>query len=394
MEQAVFAAVGYSCPPWEDMILFSMDESGALRRLDGACLGCSPSFLCEDGQGGLFVGCENPADAAILHFPGSPAGSVREWRLPYRQLCHLMRHGNTLYASCYGDGVFFALDAASGREVWHACMQPGRSRAHWSAVSPDGAALFACDLGADSVYCFRLLHGRPQARPMGRLRLPDKSGPRQVLAKGRRLYVLGQDDSTISVFESVQAGLAGAPPRRVAASCARVEARNYPSVMAFTRDGQLLAANRGADTLACFAPTADGGLAMRWERPLDGSWPRFFCLSADGRFALAAMRHTGQVQSYRLDAGGPRLCGALPLPEASCILPLGRAGGAVYQSVRRGLCLYVAQKESIMDKTGLQDKIRTGGAFAYGCEAERDRAGGGRLAGHAFQSDQQQAGRQ
>ena len=157
MEQAVFAAVGYSCPPWEDMILFSMDESGALRRLDGACLGCSPSFLCEDGQGGLFVGCENPADAAILHFPGSPAGSVREWRLPYRQLCHLMRHGNTLYASCYGDGAFFALDAASGREVWHACMQPGRSRAHWSAVSPDGAALFACDLGTDSVYCFRLL---------------------------------------------------------------------------------------------------------------------------------------------------------------------------------------------------------------------------------------------
>ena len=69
MEQAVFAAVGYSCPPWEDMILFSMDESG------GPAWGAAHLFCVKMGRAAFLWGAKIRRTPPSCIFPAARQGA-------------------------------------------------------------------------------------------------------------------------------------------------------------------------------------------------------------------------------------------------------------------------------------------------------------------------------
>lgn len=316
---ALCFAVGYSHPPAADLLAFTVEAGGSMTLRQAIAIGENPSTLCGDGGGRLYLGCENPGQAAIYRWQvrqdaaGGPLlAPEKRWGLPHGGLCHLVYHKELLLGSCYLDGVFFALDTATGKEVWRYRSTAAAPRAHWMTVSPDGRWLFACDLGADRIFQFPWRSGGPAPGPDRAFALRPGAGPRQALCTGRHLYVVGQDDSTLLVYDTES----GRCLQRLPATREKLSGRNYPSVAFFTPQGELVLANRGADTLARFTVNRNGTLCFTREDKLAGRWPRLACPVEKG-LVVTALRHSGAVHCYRLYSDGLTLCGTLSLPEAS-----------------------------------------------------------------------------
>lgn len=186
----------------------------------------------------------------------------------------------------------------------HATRQTG-PHAHQATFSADNRFLYVADLGIDEVKVYgfdaatgKLTDGEP-------LRVPAGAGPRHIALGKKRVFVLNEIGSTVSVIEKGKlVETVNALPEGFSGDSSSAE------IVLDRGEKFLYASNRGANTIAVFR------VGARLKKMADvkvGRVPRGFVLSPDGRFLLAGAQDEDFVQVYKVDgktglltaAGGP-----------------------------------------------------------------------------------------
>jgi 6-phosphogluconolactonase len=168
--------------------------------------------------------------------------------------------------------------------------------AHSSYFSHDNTRLYVPDLGLDEVKVYGFDTATGKLTPKPSLPTPKGAGPRHLALGKRRIYVLNELTSSVSVFEqtgrlleTVSALPDGFTGQSTAAEIIFDQAEKY-----------LYASNRGADTIAIFR------IGAKLKKIADvkvGRGPRNYVLSPDGKFMLVASQLDDTVQSYRVSPG-------------------------------------------------------------------------------------------
>lgn len=176
----------------------------------------------------------------------------------------------------------------------HPSRQEG-PHAHSVYFSADNKHLYVADLGLDEVKVYGFDSKSGKLREDVPLVSPKGAGPRHLALGIRRVYVLNELSSSVSVFEkgklieTVDALPAGFQGESTAAEIVLDPGEKF-----------LYASNRGADTIAVFR------VGIHLQKIADvkvGKTPRNFVLSPDGRFMLVASQADDTVQSYRVTDG-------------------------------------------------------------------------------------------
>jgi 6-phosphogluconolactonase len=236
--------------------------------------------------------------------------------------------GRMVVAANYGDGYVCALPlAADGSlgarsayllDTGRAPLGPNSARqdqahAHSVTISPNNRFVYACDLGLDRVFIYRLDPATAGLNPNypSYAVVPPGSGPRhsKFSADGRFYYVANEMGGTVCVYGSdpEQGGLkllqtAPTLPADFTALNTVAEVRVSPD------QKHVYVSNRGHDSIAVFARDPEQGTLTRIEIvPCGGKHPRNFALSPDGRWLLCANRDTDNVVVFRVDPASGRL---------------------------------------------------------------------------------------
>ena len=175
----------------------------------------------------------------------------------------------------------------------HATRQTG-PHAHSTYFSADNKWMYAADLGIDEVkvYGFDARTGKLTAGSA--LKTPAGAGPRHLALGKKRVYVLNEIASSVSVFENgkLLETVSALPDGFTGASSAA-------EVVVDKAEKFLYSSNRGADTIAVFRIGA--GLKKVGDVKV-GATPRGFVLSPDGKFLIAGSQGDNTIQVYRIDA--------------------------------------------------------------------------------------------
>jgi 6-phosphogluconolactonase len=204
--------------------------------------------------------------------------------------------------------------------------------------------MFVADLGLDRVLAYRFdpmkgtlnkASGPDAKHPFvaGDLELTPGTGPRHVAfsatESGHGLaYVLGELDSTVSVFVTTMEGhYAGLPGQKIATLPSDFSGRKEAAEIAIHPSGKwLFASNRGHDSIAVFAIDRKTGiLASVGIFSTGGKEPRHFALDPTGQFLLAENQNSNDIVVFRINPASGALTqvskAEVPSPVCLAFLP-------------------------------------------------------------------------
>lgn len=200
---------------------------------------------------------------------------------------------------------------------------------HCSVLSPDGRFVFACDLGQDRIYGYRLDAATrsltPAAPPF--FATAPGAGPRHVVFSndGRHLLCINELANTIAscAYDAATGSLAlrethSTLPPGFHGATKTAAIRVHPN-------GRFVyGSNRGHDSIAVFAfDESTGSLAPIEIVPADGNGPRDFALSSDGRWLVIAHQDSNSLVVFSVDPATGRLAraaGSAQIPAPVCVL--------------------------------------------------------------------------
>jgi 6-phosphogluconolactonase len=259
--------------------------------------------------------------------------------------CHvsLNEAAGHLYVSNYETGNFVVMGLdADGRPTGAADLiqRQGRgpradrqaaSHGHCALPSPDGRAVFLCDLGSDAIARHPIRDGSVAAAPDVTIAVTPGAGPRHIAfsPSGRSLVAIHELSSTITLHATddparILAEISTLPADWAGASaCAAI--RIHPA-------GRFVyASNRGHDSV--FAARLDetaGTLEPIGTVPSGGRTPRDIAITPDGRFLLAASQDEHRIAVFAIDPHTGVLTATgehhrLNSPVCLCFIPPARA---------------------------------------------------------------------
>ncbi len=249
---------------------------------------------------------------------------------------HLSVHpsGRYLLTANYGDGTVVVHPILAGGKLGESTdlvKHTGSERdahAHQVVTDPSGRWVLAVDLGADSVYVYRLDLTSGKLALHEQVRLPSGAGPRHLAfhPNGRVAYVLGELRPEITVASWDPGSGKLTPGKVVPTVAAGAPGPNYPGEIATSGDGRFVyASNRGENTIAAFA-TGQGGHDLKRlgdNASSGGDWPRHFTLDPSERWVYVSNQRSGAVTWLPRDPrtgllGAPR--GSLAVPSVATVL--------------------------------------------------------------------------
>jgi 6-phosphogluconolactonase len=203
------------------------------------------------------------------------------------------------------------------------------SHAHWIETSMGNGIVFVADLGLDRVLIYPFdpktgsLTSDEVAKSMGWSKSPAAkrgrsvtlrpgTGPRHVAfsREGRFLYVLGELQSTVTVFKSPGGDDDNFHSLQHVSTLPKgFSGRNDAAEIIVHANGKFLyASNRGEDTIAVFAIDSQKGTLMHIENvPTQGKEPRHFAIDPTGRYLLAENQNSDTIVEFRIDAATGKL---------------------------------------------------------------------------------------
>jgi 6-phosphogluconolactonase len=197
--------------------------------------------------------------------------------------------------------------------------------AHQIVTDPSGRWVVAVDLGADSVFVYRLHLATGTLNLRQQLRLPAGAGPRHLAfhPSGRHAYILGElrSEITVAAWDAVAGRLT---PGQVIPTTSST-GTNFPAEIAVSRDGRFVyASNRGENTIAAFTVHDFGRrLVSAGSTPCGGDWPRHFTLSPDERWVYVSNQRSNTVnwlpRDPRTGRIGPSM-GSVPVNNVGIVL--------------------------------------------------------------------------
>jgi 6-phosphogluconolactonase len=140
---------------------------------------------------------------------------------------------------------------------------------------------------------------------------------------GRRLYVINELGSTITVFDYDATAATLAEKQTISTLPDGFTGKNACADVKITRDGRFLyGTNRGHDSIAAYRIGEDGRLTLIAIEPSLGKEAQNLAISRDGRLLLCANLAGNNIVVFRIDqkTGGLSSVGQpLPIPSPSCI---------------------------------------------------------------------------
>lgn len=219
--------------------------------------------------------------------------------------------GGTLAVLPVGKGG--ALAPATQIKTYRASMvNPERQASphvHSVVSSPDGRFVFVQDLGGDRIYAYRYDRARAELpltaladRPF--VELPAGSGPRHLTftPDGRHAYATLEMAGQVAVFDHAEGCLTLRQTVRLAPE--GFSGKVGAAAVHVSPDGRFLSVtDRGTDNqIISFAIAPDdGSLHLVDRRPVEGTEPREFAFSPDGRFVLIANQRSHGIKVFRRD---------------------------------------------------------------------------------------------
>ena len=234
--------------------------------------------------------------------------------------CHisLSPDGRTLFWAEYRNAWTgtFATDPADGSlrgplcSFHHEGRGPNAKRqeaahCHFAMATPEGDEVFVCDLGSDLVAAYGLRpDGTLQREPENDFHAEPGAGPRHLAfhPNGRWVYLVTELTSTVVPLRREGRRLVQTAPA-LSMLPADFTGETKAAAIRISADGtQLVASNRGHDSLAFFAiDPATGVPAPLAIRKLEGSFPRDFVFLPGGRVLLVAHKLSNEFATYAYD---------------------------------------------------------------------------------------------
>ena len=156
--------------------------------------------------------------------------------------------------------------------------------------------------------------------------LAPGTGPRHVAfsANGNFMYVIGELDSTVTVFANDKETFRAI--QKISTRRANATGVNGAAEIAIHPNGKFLyASNRGDDSIAVFSIDRESGKLTAVEQvPSGGHTPRHFTFDPDGTRLLVANQDSGNIVEFRIDGTTGRLqrmgdVAKVPSPVCLCI---------------------------------------------------------------------------
>ena len=204
-----------------------------------------------------------------------------------------------------------------------------RPHAHCIVLDAPNRFAIAADLGADSLFIYRVddRRGWLTAGEQPALKLRPGAGPRHLAfaPNAPRLYAVNELDSTLVVldYEPVRGRLTES--QTLSTRPAGATGANYPADLhVHPRGHSVYASNRGDDTIAVFSVApGTGRLALVQTVSTGGKWPRNFAIDPTGSQLIVANQRSDSVVGFRIDPATGRLSESgsrVEIPTPVCLL--------------------------------------------------------------------------
>lgn len=183
------------------------------------------------------------------------------------------------------------------------------SHVHQTILSPNGAYLFANDLGADKIYKYNRVSHKNMRKDKyvksGEFALKAGSGPRHTVFHPNRkyAYTLTELSGEVIVFDYDQEE--GDLKQKQVVVADTLHAQGGADIH-ITPDGRFLyASNRlEGDGLAAFAINQEDGTLTKIGYYPTGIHPRNFIITPNGKLLLVACRDSDVIQTYAIGEDG------------------------------------------------------------------------------------------
>ena len=304
-------------------------NTGRLTYISSSPHTVNPSYLVADNENQILYAVNETGSNE------NPGGSISAFKLLAggRQMdfintassqgnspCYVSLDKTKKWVMCanYGSGTVAVLPVKDSGSLGEATMvhqhtgkgpapQQDAAHAHFILQNPSNSLIYSCDLGADTIYIYKLdttsgkllLTGHNYATVKG-------AGPRHLAfhPSMNLAYEVNELNGTIGVLkvDSVTGALSRIqvistlePGMKTEASCADIH---------LTPSGKFLyASNRGkVNNLAIYqVDQQTGTLTLIGHQPVKGKTPRNFIIDPTGKFLLVANQDTGNVVTFRID---------------------------------------------------------------------------------------------
>ena len=283
----------------------------------------NPTFLAIHPRGGFLYAANETSPGEVSAYATAADGTLTFLNKQSAKgggTCHIITDpaGKNVLVANYGTGSVAVLPIAADGSLAEASSfdqhtgssaDPARQKephAHSIYVDPAGKFAYACDLGTDKIYGYQYdaAHGTLMPDETATGTVAPGSGPRHLALHPTQdtAYVINEMLSTITAFRRDPAAgalrvLQTVPtlPEDFTGNSSTAEIFIHPS------GKYLYGSNRGHDSIAAFAISSDGQLALIGHTPVGGKVPRNFALDPTGRWLLAAGQDSGDIRVFKID---------------------------------------------------------------------------------------------
>jgi 6-phosphogluconolactonase len=209
-----------------------------------------------------------------------------------------------------------------------------KPHAHSIYPDPENRFAFACDLGCDRIFSYRLnpVKGALEANEPACTSTPAGGGPRHFAfhPNGKFAYANNEMGMSVTLFErDAAAGTLRATDTVSSLPEGTRESPDYTSaeITVHPNGRHLYVSNRGHNSIACFGIDAETGkLSLVECVPSVAAAPRHFSIDATGKWLLAAGHHSNDLVLFAIDPATGRLAQAsrvsgVPAPVCVRFIP-------------------------------------------------------------------------
>ena len=289
----------------------------------------NPTFLAVAPGGGFLYAANETNPGEVSAYAIAADGALKFLNKQSAKgggTCHITvdPSGKNVLIANYGTGSVAVLpvkadgslaEASAFDQHTGSSADPARQKephAHSIYVDPAGKFVYACDLGTDKIsgYRFDAAKGTLTPDETATGKVAPGSGPRHFALHPKQdtAYVINEMLSTITAFRRDRASGALSAIDTVSTLPEGFSGKSSTAEIFVHPNGKYLyGSNRGHDSIATFAISSDGQLALVGHTPTGGKTPRSFALDPTGRWLLAAGQDSGDIFVFKIDADSGKL---------------------------------------------------------------------------------------
>jgi 6-phosphogluconolactonase len=282
----------------------------------------NPSFIAlDEANERLYLVSEGDVGQLLAYDVGGRTSLVNSAPTHGAYPCYVALSPNKqqIAVANYGAGnvAVYGIDQATGALVGpaqqrqHSGSGPNEQRqegphAHWVQWDPQGAFVYAVDLGIDRVIGYPVDQSGQLGEGFTAIETVPGAGPRHLVfhPDKQRVYIVTELDNTVVVAEKQQDGTF-AQIQRVDTLPSDFHDHSQAAHIEITPDGNnLYVSNRGHNSITVFKVADDGRLQHLQFVSTEGDWPRHFVVLPEVDRLLVANQNSNNVVSFAIDDEG------------------------------------------------------------------------------------------